>query len=138
MTMISNNLEETEQLAKEISEQIKSGGLICLYGDLGTGKTTFTKAIAENLGINKLSVKSPTYNYIRNYQENFFHIDLYRLDKIDELLWEEINEICENKKNIIVIEWADKAEEYLPKKRINLRFKYISPNKREINIKNDR
>ena len=94
-------------------------------------KTTFTKGVAQALGIDKFSIKSPTYTYIRNY-DNIYHIDLYRLEELDELLWQEIEEIISDKNNIVIIEWADKIKQELPQNKIEVHFKYIDANTREI------
>lgn len=134
---ITKNEEETQKIAKEIAKKVKNGGLVCLFGDLGTGKTTFTKGFAQFFKIDKSLIKSPTYTYIRKYEKNgknIFHIDLYRINEIDTLLLEEIRELLENKKNIIIIEWADRIESYLPKERINIEFEYIDPQKRKIKV----
>jgi tRNA threonylcarbamoyladenosine biosynthesis protein TsaE len=134
---ISKSVEETEQIAGEIAKKVKNGGLVCMFGDLGTGKTTFTKGLAKELGIEKFSVKSPTYTYMRQYIINdraFFHIDLYRIEELDELLEAEMKEIIENKENIIIIEWAEKMKSILPTKRIDIKLKYISKDEREINV----
>lgn len=139
--MISKSPQETAKLAASIAEKMKKGGLLCLQGDLGTGKTTFTKGFMEKLGISNFSVKSPTYTYIREYPHSktkVYHIDLYRIDDIDQLLVEEIQEILENDKNIVVIEWADKLEGYLGNgKKITINFKYLNEESREINVKYD-
>lgn len=134
----TRNEEETHKLAAEIGEKVKNGGLVCLFGDLGTGKTTLTKGIAEHFGIEKFSIKSPTYTYVRKHEldngTHIFHIDLYRLNGEDELLEEEINEILENKKNIVIIEWADRMEKSLPKDRIDVFLEYVDENSRKITI----
>ena len=123
-------------MAAQLAETIEKGGLLCLYGDLGSGKTTFTRHLAESLGIEKFTVKSPTYTYIRHLKTaqntDFYHIDLYRINTIDELLFEEILELTENPENIIVIEWADKMQSHLPENRREVYFKFISGQKREI------
>lgn len=133
---ISKSELETYKLAKNIAKKIKNGGIVCLFGELGTGKTTFTKGIAQYLEINEFLVKSPTYTYIRKHslenKRKLFHVDLFRLGEIDDLLLQELNEIMENKNNIVIIEWAEKMGEYLPSKGINVYFKYINENKREI------
>ncbi|MDA1061063.1 MAG: tRNA (adenosine(37)-N6)-threonylcarbamoyltransferase complex ATPase subunit type 1 TsaE [bacterium] len=134
---ISKSTEHTERLANKIGVRIKSGGIVCLYGDLGSGKTIFTKGIAEALNIEKFSIKSPTYTYIRHYKKdrfNFYHIDLYRLEEIDELMLKEIEELIENGKNIIVIEWADRMKDNLPEKRIDVSLEYLDENARKIEI----
>lgn len=133
--MISKNGKETIQFAQELAKKVQNGGLICLYGDLGSGKTTFTKGIANFFDLPDFSIKSPTYTYIREYNakgKKIFHIDLYRLENLDQLLWQEISELLEDEKNIIIIEWADKMEEYLPANRLEVHFKYLDENSREI------
>ncbi|MBD3360733.1 tRNA (adenosine(37)-N6)-threonylcarbamoyltransferase complex ATPase subunit type 1 TsaE [Candidatus Peregrinibacteria bacterium] len=133
---ISKSEEETHCIAEKIAKKIKNGGVVCLFGDLGTGKTVFAKGIAHYLGIDKFSIKSPTYTYIRKHKRkdknDLYHIDLYRLDKIDNILLREIDELLEDKENILIIEWADRMGDHLPKNRINVKFEYIDKNKRKI------
>lgn len=132
---LTNSERETHKIAEEIAKKIKDGGVICLFGDIGAGKTTFTKGLAASLGIEKFTVKSPTYTFIRKYKankNNLFHIDLYRLQKVDELLLQEIEELTDNPSNIVVIEWADRMREHLPKKRIDITLTYRDEFSREI------
>lgn len=137
--MVSKSPAETVKLASSVAQKSQKGGLICLYGDLGTGKTTFTKGFMKELGIDNFSVKSPTYTYVRQYKHpktKIYHIDLYRLDNVDQLLVEEIQEILDDRKNIVVIEWADKLDEYLEYgKKTEISFKYLDEESREINVK---
>ncbi len=134
---ITNNEEETHSFAQVIAEKVDDGGVICLFGDLGTGKTTLTKGIAKCFGIKEMTIKSPTYTYIRKHEaqdRNIYHIDLYRLNQIDELLLQEIEELFENPKNIVIIEWADRMEQFLPENRINIHLEYIDEKRRSIKI----
>ncbi len=135
---ITKNEKETTTFAKKIAQKIQNGGVVCLFGDLGTGKTTFTKGLAEYFGIDRIKIKSPTYTYIRKHTakngQNIYHIDLYRLSHIDDLLLEEINELLENPKDIIVIEWADRMEKYLPENRINIYLEYVDEKRRDIKV----
>lgn len=136
--IISKSEAQTRKIAKELADNVKSGGVICLYGDLGSGKTTFVKGMAEAFGIDDFSIKSPTYIYIRKYDKfrhKLYHIDLYRLEEIDDLLWQEIHEIMQNPQNIIIIEWADKMEDKLPAKRTDIRLTYLDENSRKIEIR---
>jgi len=114
--------------AQKIAELVKEGGLVCLYGDLGSGKTTLTKKVANLLGIDDFKVKSPTYTYIRRYDlnsgQNFYHLDLYRLESLDVIFQEEIEEIIANPENIVFIEWPQRMEEHLPAKRTNIHITY--------------
>ncbi|MFH1534116.1 MAG: tRNA (adenosine(37)-N6)-threonylcarbamoyltransferase complex ATPase subunit type 1 TsaE [Nitrospirota bacterium] len=132
---ITNSEEETLKFADEIAEKVENGGVICMFGDLGTGKTTLAKGIAKYFGLEEMTIKSPTYAFIRKHEahdRNIYHIDLYRLNHIDELLLQEIEELIENPKNIIIIEWADRMEKYLPEHRINIYLEYIDEKRRNI------
>lgn len=131
-----HTLKETEKLAAKVAEKIKNGGVIFLYGDLGSGKTTFTKFLAKKLGLNEFSIKSPTYTYMREYslpERKFFHLDLFRIHDLD-LINEEVSELLDNKENIIVIEWAEKLNFKVERERIEITFEYVDPQTRKITI----
>ena len=126
---------ETIKLAKIFTEQLQPGNIIGLIGELGTGKTQFTKGIALGLGI-KIPVNSPSYTIINIYNETpipLFHFDLYRLSSIEEL--ENIGyEEYFYSNGITIIEWADKCLELLPDNSYIIYFKHIEKNIREITI----
>lgn len=111
------SLEDTERLAKILSDLIDKKCLITLNGDLAAGKTTFTKYLAKYLGVVD-TVNSPTFNILKEYNSNkgtFYHIDAYRLEGSEEDLgFEDI--FYED--NIIVIEWAEFIEDFLPNDRL--------------------
>ncbi len=130
---ICKELKETEALAAEVAEAVKEGGIVYLYGDLGSGKTAFAKGMAKKMGIDDFSVKSPTFNYIRRYG-NFYHVDLYRLEEIDELLELELKEAMNDKKNILVIEWADRLENSDFPPGIKVKMEYISEKERGVEV----
>lgn len=135
--MIAKNIQSTKRLAKKIAPQVKNGGLVLLYGTLGSGKTTFVKGLAEGLGIKEFSIKSPTYTYIRHHplkKNNFYHLDLYRLETVDNLLLQQIKELLENKKNILIVEWADRLPGELFKEALKITFSYLDATSREINF----
>lgn len=138
MKLISKSPQETRKIAEKFATSIKNGGLILLYGELGSGKTEFVKGLAQKLGIENFNVKSPTYTYIREYpleERVIVHIDLYRLEEIDQFLAEEIMEKAENRDNIIIVEWADRwkqLEDLKKCKRINIT--YLDSNRREFDI----
>lgn len=136
MEFTSQNPAQTQRFAAKIAAKLKLGDVICLYGDLGSGKTTFIQGLAKAIGIKK-RVLSPTFVFIRSYnfkKGTFCHIDLYRLEKVSELETFGISDYF-NKSNIVVIEWAQKAKSILPKKRTDIIFEITNQNEREISVK---
>lgn len=126
--------EETQKVGERIAKNIKNGGIVCLYGDLGAGKTTLTQGIAKGLGIKK-TVVSPTFILMRRYDLKnrfLYHIDLYRLNSLEEVRGLGIEEITGDPKNIVIIEWPEKIESALPRPRREVRLKNISETEREI------
>lgn len=135
-TFITNNFEETQKLGKDFAKILEKGDVVALYGDLGSGKTTFVQGLAKGLGI-KQRIISPTFVIVRSYKSeviSFYHIDLYRAESERDIEGLGIEEIINNKNNIVVIEWAEKLRNYLPKKRIDINFSYKDENKRNINF----
>lgn len=127
--------EETIELAQNIESEKFPNMVICLSGDLGTGKTIFTKGFAQAMEINE-DLTSPTFNIIKEYTTGdmpLFHMDVYRLD--GELGDLDIEEYF-TKKGVTIIEWADTIEEHLPKNRLDIRIKNSTEleNKRIITI----
>ena len=113
---------ETIELAQNIESEKFPNMVICLIGDLGTGKTIFTKGFAKALEVDE-EVTSPTFNIIKEYTTGelpLYHMDVYRLDgKVGDLGIEEYY----TKKGITIIEWADMIPDYLPEKRLEIKFK---------------
>jgi tRNA threonylcarbamoyladenosine biosynthesis protein TsaE len=114
--------QETIELAQNIESEKFPNMVICLKGDLGTGKTVFTKGFAQALEVTE-EVTSPTFTIIKEYTSGempLYHMDVYRLDgKVEDLGIDEYF----NKKGITIIEWADMIEDYLPEKRLDIRIK---------------
>ncbi len=123
------NLEDTMEFAENIESEKFPNMVICLTGDLGSGKTMFTKAFAKSLQVEE-EVTSPTFNIIKEYESGelpLFHMDVYRLDgKVGDLGIEEYF----TKKGITIIEWADMIEDYLPKNRLDIKIKIVGEEKR--------
>ena len=113
---------ETIELAQNIESEKFPNMVICLRGDLGSGKTVFTKGFAKAMEITE-EVTSPTFNIIKEYTTGempLFHMDVYRLDgKVDELGIEEYF----TKKGVTIIEWADMIPDVLPDRRLDIRIK---------------
>lgn len=126
-SIITKSIKETQNFGKEFAAQIKGGGVVCLYGDLGAGKTTLVQGIARGLGIKK-RVNSPTFVLIRQYK-NIYHVDLYRLESAKEL---GLEELWENPSNIILIEWPEIIESILPKNHWKIYLKTLQDGNHEI------
>lgn len=137
MEIISESEEKTRRVAKDLARSLKRGDLICLYGGLGSGKTTFIQGLAKGLGIKK-RILSPSFVFVREYPiklGKFFHVDLFRLE--EDIASDELG-ILENfgkKENVVAIEWADRYHKFLPKKRIDVRISYVGEEKRKIEIR---
>ena len=120
---------ETEELAENLESEKFAGMVICLNGELGSGKTVFTKAFANSLGI-KEAVTSPTFNIVKEYKDGelpLYHMDVYRLDgNVSELGLEEYFD----GDGVTIIEWADMIEERLPKNRLDIRIKVTGEDSR--------
>jgi tRNA threonylcarbamoyladenosine biosynthesis protein TsaE len=137
-TFLTNSFEETRKLGKDFAETLKKGDAICLYGDLGSGKTTFIQGMAKGLGI-KNRIISPTFVIVRCYKlqnqessERFYHMDLYRIGSEKDIEGLGIGEIINDKNNIVAVEWADKLGNQKLQKKINIEFSYESDNVRRI------
>ncbi len=127
--------EQTIELAQNIESEKFPNMVICLKGDLGSGKTVFTKGFAQALEV-KEEVTSPTFNIIKEYTSGelpLYHMDVYRLDgKVEDLGIEEYF----TKKGVTIIEWADMIPDYLPEKRLDIIIKSSTEdeNKRTITL----
>lgn len=130
----TNNEEATIEIAQNIESEKFPNMVICLIGDLGSGKTVFTKGFAMALGIEE-NITSPTFNIIKEYtsgESNLYHMDLYRLEgDVRNLGIEEYYE----KDGVIIIEWADMIEEYLPDERLEIYFKVVDEDTRVLIFK---
>ena len=127
--------EQTKAIAKKLAKDFSSG-VIALTGDLGAGKTTFTQGFAEGLGI-KDKIISPTFVLMRIHKipksgRILYHIDLYRLEGKEQFLGLGLEEIIENPNNIILIEWAEKARDLLPKYTTWITFENVGENIRKL------
>ena len=120
---------ETIQIAQNLESEKFENMIICLDGDLGSGKTIFTKGFAQALGIEE-NITSPTFNIIKEYLNGempLYNMDVYRLDgKIDGVGIEDYFK----KDGVVIIEWADTIQSYLPEERLDIKFKVIDENTR--------
>lgn len=139
MEIISNNFLETKELGKRIGKAILScrkdkSIVLNLKGNLGAGKTTFVQGLASGLGIRK-KILSPTFIIFNKYKIKdgyFYHIDCYRIEKEKEIIDLGFDQIVNNPKNIIAIEWGEKIKKIMPKSAIEIKFKITKEDKRKI------
>lgn len=134
-TIITASLAETQKLGEELAHNLNHN-FIALYGELGAGKTSFTQGLAKGLGI-KERITSPTFILIRKHsaeKKNLYHADLYRVED-DKDIEEQLSEILRDNNNIVVLEWAEKLRNP-PGKRLDVWFRHLSENQREIKFKN--
>ena len=127
---------DTRILAGNLAKSTKPPRIICLYGDLGTGKTVFVKGFAEGLGFGAESVKSPTYIFLRTHKlkgVTLHHFDFYRIEEADDIMRQDLEELFEQNAYFL-IEWPDRIQKILPEKRLEVRLEYIDANKRKITI----
>ena len=134
MEIITKSAQQTQKLGEKIGRDLKPPVIIALYGELGSGKTTFIQGLAKGLGIKK-RITSPTFVFVKKYHPNFYHIDLYRIEKFEETRGLGLEEIFSEPKAVVAIEWAEKIKEILPKNRIDIWFNYLNQNKRKIEVK---
>ena len=131
---IADDEGETIALAENIESEHFPGMVICLNGELGSGKTVFTKAFASALGIED-DVTSPTFNIIKEYQNGelpLYHMDVYRLEgNVNELGLDEYFD----GDGVTIIEWADMIEDHLPKERLDINIKVTGEDTRVIVLK---
>src|SRR5574344_2421724 len=129
----THNEVETMEIAQNIESEKFPNMIICLDGELGSGKTIFTKGIAEALGIDEV-ITSPTFTIIKEYTNGempLYHMDVYRLDGNTEGIG--IEEYF-TKNGIVVIEWADTIKDILPSERLDIKIKISDENKRIVLI----
>lgn len=132
--VLCNNLADTEQLAKKFAASVeKTGAFVSMFGDVGAGKTAFTKLVCKYLDI-KEKVTSPSFVIINEYKSGklpIYHFDLYRLE--NEGISTIINELEEYSEGKILtfVEWAQFSQDTVPFDRIELNINYIDENKRE-------
>lgn len=132
--IITESAEQTKELGKLLAQELRGGEILCLDGELGAGKTTFTQGLLGGLKI-KGPYTSPTFVIMKKYKAKnltaVYHIDAYRIAATDllELGWKEI---MANKKNMVIIEWSNRVKKILPKKCLKITFAWLDKNKRQI------
>ena len=147
MEILTKSAAETQVLGKKLGASLKGGDIVALIGDLGSGKTTFVQGIAQSLDI-KNQIISPTFILMRTYNTkklvdstpvSLLHVDLYRLegDINQEITNMGLNDLWGEKTNIVIIEWAEKIKDKLPRTTKYVYFDNLGEDTRKIIIKHE-
>jgi tRNA threonylcarbamoyladenosine biosynthesis protein TsaE len=131
--------KETIDFGRKIGALLKAGDVVALNGPLGSGKTWLTKGIALGLGVNpNMVITSPSFSLVNEYNAacTMYHMDLYRLERISDILAVGLEEYLYNE-GVAVVEWADRLPEILPEWRLAVNFTIIDDQSREISLEGD-
>ena len=132
---VTKSEAETEQFASDFARKVKTGTIIALHGNLGAGKTVFSRGFARGLGITE-PISSPTFTIIQEYPiENnnwLFHLDLYRIENSDAALAFGLDEYLEDDNSIMLIEWSERIPELLPPETTHIYIIHKDETTREI------
>ena len=135
--LLSRSAEDTTRLGRELVSRLSPPKLVLLRGELGAGKTTLVKGIAEGFGAaSQDEVTSPTFTLIHEYRSpavNIYHIDLYRVDTPRELETLAIDDLLDPK-SLILIEWGEKFERFVRERNLEISFERTGENHRKITI----
>lgn len=130
-------LEGTEQLARKIAPNLRPGDCLLLGGGLGAGKTSFAFALAKALGVNEIDISSPSFALQHIYPvhghstiSQLIHMDLYRLEDVSELEILGLDEYFS--RDVCIVEWPERLEEYIPEDYIHMGFSIFSENERNV------
>ena len=129
--IVTNSPQETKAWGAKLAALFNKGDIICLVGDLGSGKTTLVQGIAQGLKIKEAAVNSPTFVLLNSYEGRLplYHFDLYRLEEASDILNLGYEEFFYGQ-GLSVIEWADKLGKLFPKDCLTIRFSVQNENER--------
>lgn len=134
---ISNSETETEAIGVEVARSLPRGSVVLLDGDLGAGKTVFSRGFARALGIDE-PVSSPTYTIVQEYElpekGRLYHLDLYRISGVDAALAFGVDEFLNDPSSYALVEWPERITGILPDNAVHITLKHIGENQREITV----
>jgi tRNA threonylcarbamoyladenosine biosynthesis protein TsaE len=131
---LTNSANETIALGKQLGTRLVEGDMVALVGDLGSGKTWFTKGLAIGLGVSpEMVITSPSFSLVNEYEGRcpFYHMDLYRLEDVSDFRSAGLDHYL-YEKGVVAIEWADRWSEILPPQRIWVKLVILNENQRQI------
>ena len=133
MRIITNSASETRAVGKRLARLLRGKEILCLFGQLGSGKTTLVKGLAMGLGVKEAQVTSPSFILMRRYEGRLplYHFDLYRIKNPREICSIGYEEFIFNG-GVSVIEWADRMEGLLPDSYLRIEFAFLKSNARLI------
>ncbi len=136
LKLISQSPEETQRLGARIGKLAAAGDIFLLVGSLGTGKTCLTQGIARGLNIGEEYVASPSFVLVRELRGRLllYHIDLYRLNRIEEIVELGIDDYLYGN-GVCVIEWAEKGLSVLPREHLLIEISYLTDTERKLRFK---
>ena len=136
---ITHSAEETVALGRKLAPTLKSARMVILRGDLGAGKTTLVKGIAEGLhAASQDDVTSPTFTLIHEFrgpEVNLFHVDLYRLETARELDTLGLDELFAEDGNLVLLEWGEKFPRFVQERDVEISIARVTDQERRIVIK---
>lgn len=131
--LVSSSPLETEEFGVSLGQLLRGGELICLEGELGSGKTTLIQGIGRGLGVDR-PITSPTFTLVNEYRgENltFYHVDLYRVESLKEIIASGLDDLFFGE-GVCAIEWAEKAREIVPRERLWVTLRHRGERRRLI------
>ena len=133
---LSKSTEETIKFGSLLAKHLKCSDIVCLFGELGSGKTTLVKGIAEGLRVNPNAVCSPTFVLMNVYEGKLplYHFDFYRLQRTEEIIDIGYDEFLYGQ-GVSVVEWADRFGNLMPEESLHVILIHKGENEREIRIK---
>ena len=127
---------QIDELAKKLANYVEENTVIALIGELGTGKTSFTKTFAKEFGV-KENLKSPTFNYVLEYLSGrmpLYHFDVYRINDSEEIYEIGFEDYIGEDGSVVIIEWADKILDEMPEDAVFVEINHYSDVAREVSV----
>ncbi|HQO57201.1 MAG TPA: tRNA (adenosine(37)-N6)-threonylcarbamoyltransferase complex ATPase subunit type 1 TsaE [Candidatus Omnitrophota bacterium] len=135
LTLTTRAAEETMAFGQKLGRRLVPGNIVCMFGDLGSGKTTFVRGVAKGLGVNPDEIHSPTFVLLNVYRGRLalYHYDFYRLESPDEIAAIGYDDFLYGK-GVSFIEWSERFGPLIPKNFLRVEFVFIDETRRRITL----